>query len=172
MTKEYGFIDFHIDYEGLYLNYKSNTEKFDVEETLVYKSNNEEYNSEYTYQISYCKKGFDLDSDDQVTTRVIKGVYEPNFQEKNKLNVIETTWIRGKLRTNRNNVVDGTVQEMATKHQMGIDSFNHFRYLINKILPVKKDIISEVVSDEIINKRDLSLFIPDLKRNKTKKLVK
>lgn len=164
-SKEYGFTDFYVNYEGLYLNFKSKTENFNTEETIVFKPN-----KEYTYQISYCKKEFNLDSEKEsgITTRIIRGIYEPYFQEPNKLNLIETTWINGKLRTNRKNEVIGTVEEMAMKHQMGVEAFNHFRYLINQILPVKKDIISTVLNDEIVKEYGLSLFISDLEKENIK----
>ena len=37
-SKEYGFMKFKIDCEGLYLNFKSKTENFNTEEILVYKT--------------------------------------------------------------------------------------------------------------------------------------
>lgn len=42
---------------------------------------------------------------------------------------------------------------------MGILAFNHYRYLLNKTLPFDKDIIDEVITSEIVDNNDLSLFI-------------
>ena len=65
-----------------------------------------------------------------------------NEYDENQLRIAEKIWVDGELRTNRKSVVEGTVEEMAIKHQMGIDCFSHFRFLINQIIPFNKDVIS------------------------------
>lgn len=172
-SKKYGFINFHIDYEKLCLNFKSETENFNIEEVLIFKSNgenNDNYNKEYTFQIRYCKKGLELSNNKskRVTTREISGIYSPHYHQLDQLKVLERTWINGKLRVDRENTVIGTVEEMVVKHQMGIDAFNHFRFLINHILPFKQDVISLMLTDGIVKERGLSLFIFDLEKEKQK----
>ncbi len=49
---------------------------------------------------------------------------------------------------------------MVTFHEMGIDAFNHYRYLLSKMLPFKRDIIDELVTPELIDEYHLELFIP------------
>lgn len=171
-SKKYGFTDFHVDDRGLYLNFKSRTENFNVEETLVFKSNGgnrQNSESKYVYQIRYCNKEKELSDNNPmgITTREISGTNNQYYQEFDHLKLAERTWVNGKLRTNRENEVIGTVEEMAIKHQIGIDSFNHFRFLINQILPFKQDIISTIVSEELIIERGLLPFFPSYKKENT-----
>lgn len=166
-SKKYGFIDFKVDSEGLFLNFKSKTENFNVEELVVFKSNVENkpgYKNEYTYQIRYCDKGLEL-SDDNLkgtTIREISGTNNQYYQEPNRLNLKARSWINGKLRTNRESEVTGTVQEMVQKHHMGIDAFNYFRFLINQILPFKQEIVSAMLEKCLCKRKELSLFVPEL----------
>lgn len=164
-SKEYGFISFHIDYQGLYLNFKSKTDNFNIEETLVYKNGDEGYiDKEYVYQIRYCRKPYELSDDNPKgrTTREISGTQ--HYYDKNQLRISEKTWVGEKLRTNRDSFVEGTVEKMATKHQMGIDCFSHFRFLINQIIPFNEEVISAIVSKDIVKQNGLSLFFPDYEK--------
>lgn len=171
-SKKYGFIDFKADYEGLYLDFKSKTENFNVAETLVFNSNFN-YEKKYAYQIKYCDKETEL-HDDQlkgVTIREIIGSSYPYQQSCNQINLKERTWINGKLRTYRENEVTGTVEELVTKHQMGIDLFNHFRFIINQILPFKQEVVSAMLNDEIIQRSGLSIIIPNLEEELEKSVT-
>ena len=163
-SKEYGFIDFHIDFKGLYLNFKSKTDNFNIEEVLIYKNvdNEYHYDKEYMYQISYCNKAHELSDDKYRTTRVINGIQ--HYYDKKKLRIYERKWVGGKLRTYKNSVVEGTVEEMAAKHQMGIDCFSHFRFLINQIIPFNEDVISVIINDDRIKESNLSIFFPDYEK--------
>ena len=157
-SSKYGFMCFDISSRGLHLNYKSNTDNFKLEETIIYENLN--YKNEYVYQIHYCQNKYNLSDDNSKgsTTREISGAYIRGYNKQNTLEINEKTWVNGHLRTNRQNIVEGTVKEMVVKHEMGIDSFNHFRFLINQIIPFKEDVISAIVSDDIIQKRGLSMF--------------
>ena len=66
------------------------------------------------------------------------------------------------MRTNRENIVAGTVEEMIVKHGMGIAAFKHFRYLINQIVPFKQEIISAMLENYLYKREELSLLIPEL----------
>ncbi len=161
-------MNFRLDYEGLYLNYKSKTDNFNVEETLVFKSEEEnKYNhaKEYAYVISYCDKNVDISNEmaKGIKTREISGISTPYEQEENLLKVSEKSWINHKIRVNRENVVSGSIEEMIAKQKMGIECFNHFRYLINKILPFKEEIITLLLNECDVNKNVTSIFLPDLK---------
>lgn len=165
-SKEHGFINFKVDFQGLFLNFKSKTDNFNIEEVLVYKNVDNEYhdNKEYVYQITYCNKAHELSDDSPKgrTTREISGTQY--YYDKNQLRISEKIWVGGKLRTNRDSVVEGTVEEMATKHQMGIDCFSHFRFLINQIIPFNEDVISVIVSDDKVKQSNLSIFFPDYEK--------
>lgn len=173
-SDQYGFISLKVDSRGLFFNFKSKTENFNVEESVLFQPKNKlGQKSNYVYKIKYCDKELEL-SDDNLEGTIIRQI-SGTYKGPNQLNVEEKTWINGKLRTDRESEVVGTVQEMAIKHQMGIDSFNWFRFLINQILPVKQDVVSAVINDKIVRKYGLSLFIPKLEMEdleKEQKLVK
>lgn len=60
--------------------------------------------------------------------------------------------------------MEGTVDGMATKYQMGIDCFSHFRFLINQIIPFNEAVISVIVSDDKVKQSNLSIFFPDYEK--------
>ncbi len=164
-SKEYGFINFKLDNDGLYLNFKSKTENFNIEETIVYKTHNRQLSNipnEYAYQLSYCDKSIKIDNDSSkgIKSRQIVGTSTPYQQDSNEIKVVETTWVNSRKRNNRETIVKGTIEEMIVKHNMGIASFNHFRFLINQILPFKQEVISSMI--DYYKKEELALFIPEL----------
>lgn len=163
-SEKYGFIDFKVDYQGLYLNLKSKTDKFNIEEVLIYRNIDDEYhdNKKYVYQIRYCKKDLEL-SDYNLKGRTTREISGTQYNE-NQLRIAEKTWVGGNLRTNRESVVEGTIEEMATKHQIGIDCFSHFRFLINQIIPFNEDVISVIVNDDKVKQNNLSIFFPDYEK--------
>lgn len=166
-SKEYGFINFKVDYDGLYLNFKSKTENFNTEEVLVYKTDGDKVSNrpkEYSYQLRYSDKSIELNDENLkgVKVREIIGTSTPYQQNYNEMKLVENIWINGKLRTNRENIVIGNVEEMVVKHGMGIDAFNHFRFLINQILPFKQEVISSMLENYLCKREELSVFIPEL----------
>lgn len=171
-SKEYGFMDFKTDYNGLYLNYKSKTDNYNIKETIVYRKNEVNPYKEYTYQISYSKKDGELSSDNQnnISTREITGIQY--FQNVNLLKIIERTWINEELITNRETDVKGTVDEMVKKHQMGIDSFSHFRFLIGKLIPFDKKFISVIIENNQDVSNSLSLFLSNKNKEENNKNLK
>ncbi len=162
-SKKYGFISFHIGCQGMYLNFKSKTEHFNIEEILVCQNADEEHhaNKEYTYQIRNCDKSIELVDDQPMgrTSREISGVQA--YDDPNHLKVSLRTWKNGALRYRRDDQVDGTIEEMIQKHQMGLDCFSHFRHHLNHILPFKKDVMSSMVRKDIVDQERLSIFFPD-----------
>ncbi len=166
-SKDNGFMNFKIDDNGLYLNFKSQTESFNTEEILIYKTDGEKVSNhakEYLYQLKYCDKSIELNDKNLkgIKIREIIGKSTPYQQNYGEMKLIENTWINGKLRTSRENLVIGTVEEMAVKHGMGIDAFKHFRFLINQILPFKQEVIYVLLENCLCQRDGLSLFVPDL----------
>lgn len=153
-SKEYGFSSLKIDYDGLYVYFKSKTDNFNIEEVVSY-SNTNDYLANYFYQIKYCKKNRKLSDNRYVTTREIGG-YSNGV---NRLNIFERVWNSKYLIKDNNFDTNGSIEEMINMHEMGILAFSHYRYLLNKILPFDKDIIDEVITSEIVDNNDLSLFI-------------
>lgn len=161
-SKKFGYSKLSIDCNGIHLFYSSKTDNYNIQEIVNYRLTNETL-SHYEYQITYCDKHLKLTGDKGVTTREISG-YQIDL---NKLKIFEKTYINDKLRTKWETCVDGTIEEMVLKHEMGIDAFNHYRYLLGKILPFKFDIIDEVIHPELIDEYNLKLFIP-ITENKEK----
>ena len=161
-SKKFGYSKLSIDCNGIHLFYSSKTDNYNIQEIVNYRLTNETL-SHYEYQITYCDKHLKLTGDKGVTTREISG-YQIDL---NKLKIFEKTYINDKLRTKWETCVDGTIEEMVLKHEMGIDAFNHYRYLLGKILPFKYDIIDEVIHPELIDEYNLKLFIP-ITENKEK----
>lgn len=164
-SKEYGFMRFQISSDKLFLNFQSKTENFNVQEIIVYQLYNRQFSNlpnEYTYQLNYCNKDIDLNDDfaKGIKGRLITGKSSPEQQDHNEIKILERSWINNKLRVNRESVVIGNLEEMITKHKMGIDSFKHFRFLINQILPFKQEVVSTMLGEK--SGENLSLFIPEL----------
>ena len=166
-SKQYGFINFRTDFNGLFLNYKSHTDHYNLEEVLIYQNDDDDEarnSKKYVYQIVYCNKDMklsDFDSNGR-TTREICGI---PFCD-NLLAIIEKSWINGNLRTNHISNVKGTIEELALQNEMGMDSFRHFRFLINQIIPFQEDILSVMVHDDTIKENNLSIFFDDPQKEK------
>ena len=170
-SKEYGYMSFSLSYDKLFTNFKSKTENFNTEEVIVYEWDNRDkesygdYKREYTYQLAYCDKSIPLtDSDSKGrTTREISAKYSPHYQRQNQIELQEITWINGKLRTNRKNTYDGTVEEVVERQQMGIEAMSHFRHILNSILPVKQDIMSVMLArSPYVVEQGVGMFFPDV----------
>lgn len=162
-SKKYGFSSLKIDYDGLYVYFKSKTDNFNIEEVISY-SNTNDCLANYFYQIKYCKKNRKISNNRYVTTREIGGYSNGN----DRLNLFERVWNGNYLIKNNNFNVVGSIEEMAELHEMGILAFNHYRYLLNKILPFDKDIIKEEITDDVIDNNNLSIFI----EKDVKKIIK
>ena len=57
---------------------------------------------------------------------------------------------------------------MIIKHQMGIDCFNRFRFLINEIIPFNVDVLSLMVDEDMVKQFNLSVFFSDYDMSETK----
>lgn len=159
-SSEYGFISFYVDYGGLYLNYHSKTDNFNIEEVVAYKNSHDKATKKYIYQIKYSNRLSDNTSDKRVTIREISGVQNASIGE-NKVLIKETSEKRLKNRktsTKEEHVVEGDIEKLVYSHEMGIDSFNHFRWIINRILPFKKEVLESLVDEKKIEDLGLSIF--------------
>ena len=157
----YGLINFYIDNKKLYLKFQSHTDKYNFEETLVYNNTENDYPKEYTYKISYYDKNPELQKSKR-TTREISGT--THYYDYNNLTLLRTTWVNRKCKFYEKLMVKGTVEEMAIKHQTGINCFNYFDSLINQVIPFEHDIISSLVTEDIIKENNLSIFFPEYNR--------
>lgn len=156
-SAKYGYIDFHIDHNGtLYLSFGSLTEKFRLRETINF--TNTEDSKCYIYHLEYCNKDHQLSDTNSKwkTARELRGVEENG----NRLILNNKTWVHGKIKVNERCTVSGTLEEMIKLHEMGIDAFEHFRYIINQIIPGKEDVLYKIVTKSLIKDYGLSIFLP------------
>ena len=163
--ENYIIVDFSINYERLFLRYSSKTDNYNIEETTIVEINSENENEihkgkEYNYALSYSNnenkketKTFDL---------IIKNNCYTN--NSNKLKIIAQTLENDTIITSSETIVDGTISSAIATHQMGIDSFKHFRYLINKIFPFKNEVISSLLENRKIIEEPFALFFDEYKR--------
>lgn len=174
-SSKYGHIDFSINYE-LRLRLGSKTENFNVCEVFIFGNIDDlehRFPKKYIYHIEYCKKKHELSDSNPKwrTTREISGEYD---NEHLKLNI--RTWLHGRKITDDKYIVPGTIEEMAINHGMGIDTLNHFRYILNRIIPTKEDALSAIVGERIIRERGLSVLFDsgeyDIEDDTHKKKVK
>lgn len=167
-SKEYGFISFHLTYNNLFFNYKSKTDKFNIEECVSYKWDKERYgkddNKEFIYDISFCDKKFDIDATKSRRSLKISAKHNPD--NKNSLDVEERTLKANKLINHTKSESDLTMYEFIEEHKMGIDSFDHLRYIFTKALPFKQEFFSTVFENYGFSQEELLLFFPDVVREK------
>ncbi len=154
----YGYMNFFINSHELFFNFKSSTKKHNIEETINYKLSNyydDKPNEEYTYVMSTCKKGKDIDN------RKGRKTYELSAKAEadEALSLNEKYWSNGKLIKQYSTECNSTISEMITVHQMAIESFNLFRRFIKEILPFKEDIIDVMLKDFSFKSDNLKLFL-------------
>ena len=172
MSEKYGRISFSINdnEKRLYLFLNTKTDNFNVEEVLFYKNTDGEWsgNKEYSYQIKYCNKDINI-SDYMAKGKVIREIRGTQFSSnENKLRLSERTWNDDNLSSSSESIVEGTIDEMVIKHQMGIDCFNRFRFLINEIIPFNVDVLSLMVDEDMVKQFNLSVFFSDYDMSETK----
>ena len=148
-SKEYGYMYLKVDYKNdLFINYIIKSDSFNNQEVVIYKNTVDKYNNNNnnnnTYQIRYCK------SDTWLSVKGSEGIVTQQIVEvkldDNKLDLEKDIWGSGQLIMND---VDSTV----------LDSFRHFRLLINQIIPFNEEVFSVVFNDEIM--KNLSIFFPE-----------
>lgn len=98
--------------------------------------------------------------------------------ENSKLLNIENTQCKSKFYDSKEDkreyisIVEGNLEDAIKKHEMGIDSFSHFRYLIN-LQPFKAEIISWLIKNSEFNLPPLlDIFVPDMEDEIKKKQLK
>jgi len=153
-SKEHGFMDFKIENNQMYLNFKSNLENFLIEETIIVKLLESE--KIYEYCLSYSSK-----NDDSKDKKMINISFKT--LKNNQLEIVEKKF--NKILKEKTSIVDGTIKEAIINHEIGIDSFSYFRYLINKEIPFKEEIIFKLLESSGLKDTEFSLFIPDLNEN-------
>ena len=171
-SKDYGHLYFSLSSRGMHVNVKNKTDRFDIDEVLDYKNFVHDEFKEYAYKITYHRLDAKMHNGEfRDTTREITANQYPNClhsNEKNKLRITEKTWVGHTIKDEWKAIVDGSVQELASKNQMGIDCFNYFRFLANKIVPFKSDVLYSIVGELNIKLGNLGLFFQDIEKEPVK----
>ena len=159
-SEEFGFMDFTMDDHRMFFLFRSTTDSFQVEETVEVEMNDAEpfdNGKEYIYQLNFCPKDNDLDDKKTRVTYLLKATA---INEK-EVSICEKSWKKNKLIKNKITNVEGTVSQVIRKHKDGIDAFNRFRYLINEILPLKKEIVEVMLEKRGVPEEPFTLFMPE-----------
>lgn len=133
------FSNLNLNDNRLYLYLEGTTENYKTNETFVY-SNKANKSFQYSYQINFSHKE---DKTDRGTIEVDGYEIEPN-----RLKITDITWFYGHDVKSNTTEVEGNIQDMVKKYHYGIDLFNHYHYLVDSILPFKKDVLEEILKDE------------------------
>ena len=156
----------------LLLHFTSKTDNYNIEEVVVAETGqdsitNKPYNSYYKYNLIFQPKD---SNNKRITKNIALDVkyYDPN--------AVTISLARGSHFIIEDQISKGSIQEAITKHELGIEAFSHFRYLVNNILPFKKEVIKAMLEERGLNEPLFQLFIPDYKdlekEDSTKKLCK
>lgn len=169
----YGYMCFNINADMFHFNFKSKTENYNLEETVIVKNRKVDicdlFAQRYSYTLSYCDKDKSLDGKDTNTLEIIFD-YHPYYQEQNKMKVEEKRWEKDVFIGQKTTVVEGTIKEAISKHKMGIEAFNHFRYILSQALPFTDDLITDILQDCDLEE-EFKLFIPDFEKNSKVKSI-
>lgn len=156
-SKEFGYMMFKIDDNALYLNFKSKTENFELEETVLL-----EKGKKYGYTINYSNKD-KLETVDTLNIDVSK-----KDDSNSNLIVVQREFRDNIIVGSNNSLVEGTMSDAIKGHEMGIEAFSHFRYLINEILPFKGDVVDTLIEGRtLIEEYDLIINGNIKKRKRT-----
>ena len=168
-NSEFDYMKLSIDSEsGLYLKFQSTTTSFNLEEILEYNSNNECDNSIYYYQLGYCPIDEKL-TDDNKTAIELEVMHHPKYQKANELRIRQESSINEKVENYTSGIVKGTVEEVLLRHQMGLEAFSHFRYLLREMLPFSDEVLEKLHDEEIIEKCGLKHFFSESQKQINKR---
>ena len=165
-SEDYGYIGFYIDNYRLYLDFSSQTEKFYLEENILVGLSSS--NKTYQYSLGYGNK-----TSSKTNTLSIEFKEIINCGDgKNRLEVKQKEWKNGTFIKEYSSTVDGTIEDAIINHEMGLDAFSHFRYIINEALPFEEEVLSVMLEKRGLEEKEFSLFAPDLKSTSKKHVLK
>ena len=149
-NEKYGFFDFSLDKKHIYFSFPSKTNNLNIKETVSYGFCDDNINNaakEYYYQIDASKgdSSLHLNSFPNDISLQISGKDYIEEYSADRVDICQRKFVGNKLTSSNQARVVGTASEMLKKHKMGIDSFNHFRYLLIEILPFEKELIEYLI---------------------------
>ena len=167
-SEEYGPIQFNVFYKGIHLDFYSKTDNHLFHEILTYYNDPE--NQEYSYEIRYCDKdNNDINDINDINEKdnsiIISGLYTNKMNNPNEILLKEEEIREGKVARHEEEIVKGTIEELAKRHGMGINSFKHFQNLINDIVPMKKSLITTMLSKSFKHFQNIIKDIVPMKKD-------
>lgn len=165
-SKAYGYFNFRIGSQRLFINFKTKTNKSNIEETMVVELS--KYHKKYNYCVSVCDSKKDIEKDKEVQTFDITFNYDSC--KTFPLEVKETNWNNGQI-TFENTFYDyskNTLEEAIKKHKFGIDSFYRFRAILNRILPFQGEVVESILENVEDLDPEIALFIPNRSKEEQK----
>lgn len=143
-TPEYNILDFCINKNNLFCNYLSKGENHIFEDKIILEKQGN-YSVSYKYILSFCDN---IENINRATEHEIYFNYnqlreyplDMRYRYSNEAGEVVI------------NEIDKNKNLMTTaikKHKIAINSFSHFRYLINQVLPFKEDIVTSLLEDKI-----------------------
>ncbi len=153
-SQDYGYIAFSLDDKKLYCEFYSKTEHYNTNETIIVKH----YNKQYSYTLTFCDKDKNILESEGTQTFSIQVT---DKEIDNLIEVNDMRWIGNQLKYTVTSHVEGTLLEAIQKHQMGLEAFHHFCYIINQAVLLKEDTITELLQDRPIVEPEYQLFLSD-----------
>lgn len=159
----YGFSNFSLSSEKLFFNYKSKTENYQIEETVSL--TDEKNEKKYFYTLNYCDK----DADFQNYTDVVSCQFEVRCdRDSQQKTIINRLFDKGKNVETERYEVEAELGEIVALHELGIESLNHYRYLLTEILPFNQEFFYRFINIYGSKNKVISLFLPDMKKRNLK----
>ncbi|MBR4671679.1 MAG: hypothetical protein IKO78_00580 [Bacilli bacterium] len=159
---------FRIDNYSMVFHYATFPRGFGIEEIVWYRNPASKYDSkEYTYLLNYRRP-----TSSRNYLKKIKGVHLLGTNPER----LELTVTRGeashKSYNCKRDIVKGTVEEMALKHEDGIKAFKTFERLLREDLPFKENIVPLLMNEEATERYGAQIFRPKKTKAKAKALVR
>lgn len=150
----------------LYLNFKSKTVNYKMEEILnifLDKSfiKEEDYDRTYDYSLSFCPLDEDLEDSPERTTFVLYAKYRPTLyynDEKKSLKIIDEKWVNGEKVSGTESLVRGKISDVISLHEDGINSFMQFKILFNSMFPYCDDAMELLLEEYNFEEEEFRLI--------------
>lgn len=151
-----------LDEYGLFLSYSYPVEEYDVKEDVDYANldyNNDRVHKMYRYRLEY---GSDQGIGHIEKLRAISNADNPDFLMVHKKSFRYDEYNNDELISSKDDVlIDKSVSDFAKEHGRGKEIFDYMRFTLNDMLPIKKDLFSEIFTEEIINMYGLKDFMEE-----------
>lgn len=157
-SEEWGNISFLIDGSNMHLDFdefgveSKINEKVDVE--IKPYGRNGEFEKRYCYHVTAGKKK-KLGS---VGLELLYS-YVPGAVEEGHLKQREAKFRNGEMATVITHIVEGNLKDVILEHKIGIDAMVRFRYLMSRLLPFDREVLSILVEDIPSFRDELLLFL-------------